>query len=153
MGFKTKNLGGARQRAARAEAQFKECLRGVMADTMAAAKEQGREIIQTSGTGRTWAYPSPSGRAGSYPGRVDTGQMLEDFTSEVRPEGGLVVKGAFGWLSTTEMYYIFQEYGFQHWITQEEIEGMQALIQTDETQWQDFSNGCDECVRKYLDAL
>lgn len=90
------------------------------------AAEAMRLIIQTSGTGKTWTRPSSSGRTGSSPGRVDTGNMLDAVKWRVSSEGGNLV-GEFGWLDNQEPYFMYQESGFSHVGSGEWVRGMLAL--------------------------
>lgn len=85
-----------------------------------------REAISTRGTGRTWQAPR-GGRAGSYPGRVDTGDMLDDVDGKMLPRTGNTVSGQLGWDDASPFYYQLQEAGFTHSITGDDIEGMMAL--------------------------
>lgn len=119
---------------------------------MEMAEREGVRRINTSGTGRTWAYPSPNGRAGSYGGRVDTGEMRDQFGSNVE-EGAGSVEGKFGWLEGTPFYFLFQEYGFRHWITGELIEGMQALREADEEAWPFFVQEADKHIQEFVNAV
>jgi len=74
---------------------------------------------------------TPTGEAraakGGHPGRIDSGDMIHDVSSDVTadlgPNGGEIV-GRFGWLDVSEFdtsYYAAQEYGTEH------IEAMGSL--------------------------
>lgn len=89
-------------------------------------KDAMREAISTRGTGRTWESPR-NGRAGSYPGRVDTGDMLDDVDAKLLPRTTNTVSGQLGWDDSSPFYYQLQEAGFTHSTTGDEIEGMMAL--------------------------
>lgn len=99
-------------------------------DALEEALEEGeramKEAIATRGTGRTWEKPW-GGRAGSFPGRIDTGDMQDDVNGEMLPRTTNTVSGRLGWDDNSPFYYRLQEAGFTHSITGEEIEGMMAL--------------------------
>lgn len=85
-----------------------------------------REAISTRGTGKTWQKPW-GGRSGSIPGRVDSGDMLDDVDSKILERTNDTVSGQLGWDDNSPLYYQLQEGGFNHWITGEQVEGMMAL--------------------------
>ena len=62
----------------------------------------------------------------SGPGRIDSGQMLNDVTYEVINEGN-AVKARWGWLNRKEQYYFYQDEGFFNVWAQRAIPGMRAL--------------------------
>ncbi|AXC36271.1 hypothetical protein SEA_MUSETTA_49 [Microbacterium phage Musetta] len=95
-------------------------------ESLEIGKEAMREAIETRGTGRTWERPR-GGRAGSYPGRVDRGDMLDDVDGKLLSRTTTTVSGQLGWDDGSPFYYSLQEGGFTHSITGEEIEGMMAL--------------------------
>lgn len=99
-------------------------------DAMETALEKGqdamREAISTRGTGNVWEKPW-GGRAGSFPGRVDQGDMLDDVEGKLLPRTPKTVSGQLGWDENSPLYYSLQEAGFNHSITGEEVEGMMAL--------------------------
>lgn len=93
--------------------------------------EVAREIIRTEGRNRTWARPWRSEktgrvRSGSGPGRIDSGDMLNNIDVQFQ-RGEKQSRAVFGWVKTYENYYKFQEEGFVHWISGEEIPGMFAI--------------------------
>lgn len=99
-------------------------------DALESALEKGeqamKEAISTRGTGNTWEKPW-GGRTGSSPGRVDTGDMLDDVDGKLTGRTNDTVTGVLGWDDNSPFYYRLQEGGFTHWITGREIEGMMAL--------------------------
>jgi hypothetical protein len=86
------------------------------------------EYIETRGTGRRWgtdSRPEPmhakekpligSLRAGSFPGRVNTGRMRDAVRIKL-DKGPRRVSSAFGWIdapSDDEKYFRAQEYGMK----------------------------------------
>lgn len=99
---------------------------------MEEATEKGeralKEFVATRGTGKTWKFPSfDTGRAGSTPGRIDSGDLQGDARGRVTEVTQSRVTGELGWDENSPFYYRLQELGFQHWITGEDIEGMMAL--------------------------
>lgn len=95
-------------------------------DVMFEASEKMRNLIETRGTGKTWTKPW-GGRSGSIPGRVDSGYMRDQARYELRRNGS-VMTGVLGWTDNQEMYFIFQDEGFTHWLTGDDIKGMNALV-------------------------
>lgn len=89
-----------------------------MQDVVADAAEEGANItkhhIETRGTMK-------SGKRG----RVETGEMRDSVTSEVKKSGGDVT-ASFGWIGDAKDYYKYQEQGFNH-IAGVKVEGMYAL--------------------------
>lgn len=47
---------------------------------------------------------------GGHPGRIDTGQMLDDIGTGIYEVGGRR-EGEWGWIHGLEDYYLYQEYG------------------------------------------
>lgn len=94
------------------------------------ALEQGedamKEAIATRGTGRQWSRPWGD-RTGSFPGRVDSGDMQSDVRGVVTSKTNDSAEGNLGWDENSPDYYAYQEQGFEHVITGEYIEGMRAL--------------------------
>lgn len=93
--------------------------------------EAAREIIRTRGRNREWARPWRSEktgrfRSGSGPGRIDSGDMLNNITVQFQ-RGEKQSRAVFGWIKTYEYYYKYQEEGFNHWISGKEIPGMFAI--------------------------
>lgn len=84
-------------------------------DTADEGAEMVRDRIETSGTVK-------SGKRG----RIESGDMLAAVRSEVTVTPTLVT-AAFGWLHTFSRYFGFQDVGFTHARSSEEIPGMMAL--------------------------
>lgn len=83
--------------------------------------DEMRRIIETSGTGWVGRWFSATAA-----GRVDTGRMLGDV-SEKRTKRS----GSWGWGlngGKPDMYYIYQEKGFRHYITGKNVKPMHALL-------------------------
>lgn len=105
--------------------EIKERVDDVIESSVAEGADDMRQMIMTRGTGRTWSRPGPSGRQGSYPGRVDSGDMLNGVGSSFRRAGRS--EGRFGWLGgDPKGYYALQEGGFQH-VSGIDVPGMYAL--------------------------
>jgi hypothetical protein len=90
-----------------------------------------REIISNQGTNRDWGASWPSraqGRkSGSTKARFDTGQMLNAVDSKIVESSPGRAVGEFGWLNEQEKYFIYQDNGFEHWISHDSIPAMNAL--------------------------
>lgn len=95
-------------------------------DAAETGKQVMREAIETRGTGKTWKSPW-FGRTGSYPGRVDQGDMLKDVIGRVTARTSTYVRGLVGWTKGSPLYYRLQNEGFRHVLTGESVEGMMAL--------------------------
>ena len=63
----------------------------------------------------------------SGPGRVDTTLMIQSVKYRTEISNGSIV-GEFGWLENQEMYFLYQDKGFTHWLSGEMIPGMMALM-------------------------
>lgn len=115
--------------------RFMKRVEVVMNDVLEDGANQMQSNIETRGTGREWTRPwGPNGRTGSYPGRVDTGQMVREVQGEVIASDSNGVTGVLGWPENSPDYYRLQEHGFYHVLTQEDVEGMRALADAvDET--------------------
>lgn len=87
-----------------------------------------KEFIRERGTGKTWSKPR-GGRAGSQPGRVDSGDMVDAVAFQV-VRNGQNVTATLGWVDEKEPYFAYQDdpSGFVHWISGEQIKGMGALL-------------------------
>jgi len=65
-----------------------------------------------------------SGKAG----RVDSGDMVGDISSEILESNDRRIVGEFGWLGTEKDYYVYQTAtGFRHYLTGDFIEPTYAL--------------------------
>lgn len=104
-----------------------------------------RRLIMTRGTGKVWSRPGPSGRTGSFPGRVDSGDMYSAVAHAVSGDGR---RGEFGWLDNQEPYFLYQEDGFRHWISGEHIPAMFALQDAGAAAQQVFLQRVMEAVKK-----
>jgi hypothetical protein len=83
-----------------------------MEDTADDGAERVREIIHLSTT--DWGYARTQGVGGEprpYPGRIESGEMLNDVDSRVEELGDGVIEAKWGW-ADPEDYYWIQEYGF-----------------------------------------
>jgi hypothetical protein len=93
--------------------------------------EKMREYIQTRGTNRTWSRPWPSRktpgrRAGSGPGRIDSGDMLKGVDRKFQ-RGQKQSRAVFGWGQNFEEYFRYQEEEFVHFRSLKKVVGMFAL--------------------------
>lgn len=93
----------------------KESIIDIAQDTADEGAEMVRDRIGTSGTVK-------SGKRG----RIETGAMLAAVRSEVTVTPK-VITAAFGWLNAFSDYFGFQDRGFIHYRSHEEIPGMMAL--------------------------
>lgn len=84
--------------------------------------EMMRDMISTRGTAK-------SGKQG----RIDTGRMLKAV--KVRPpkkDSGGKTQAFFGWLEDRADYFRYQEGGFTHFRTGQDVEGMYAQLDSAE---------------------
>ena len=89
--------------------------------------EEGKRIISTSHTGKRWVRPGPTGREGSFNGRIDTGKMINAFGYRINHPGNSA-QVRIGWTGgTREDYFYLQNLGFHHAIADIDIEGMYAV--------------------------
>lgn len=94
---------------------IRESIVDIAQDTAEEGAEMVRDRIETSGTLK-------SGKRG----RIVTGDMLAAVRSEVTATPTLVT-AEFGWLHEFRSYFGYQDAGFTHARSSEEIPGMMAL--------------------------
>jgi hypothetical protein len=83
------------------------------------------EYISSRGTGNLWERPW-GGKAGSFIGRVTTGEMLNSVQARAE-RGPDQARASFGWLRNVKDYFKYQEEGFYHVLSRIRIEPMFAL--------------------------
>lgn len=91
----------------------------IMEDVTEEGADMMREYIRTRGTDK-------SGKAG----RIETGKMLDSVESAVH-RNPKSVRGEFGWGVSGgphEKYFDYQENGFKHWISGENVPPMHAML-------------------------
>lgn len=135
----------------RAKLDFRRCVDSAMVKAIGEGVDYGKNVIETRGTGKTWQKPW-GGRVGSYPGRVDTGEMLEEFRGEVDINRAETV-GKLGWTREQLGYFLAQELGFTHNITNEEVEGMYALRDAADETWDILRAECRSCLEKFVKGI
>lgn len=101
-------------------------------ETIVEAAREMKTMIKTRGTNRPWSgyYIGRSGipRNHSGVGRVDSGNMLNSVQSQYILDVPNIKTGEFGWIGgDPENYFLKQEEGFQHQLTGQFIEPMNAL--------------------------
>lgn len=112
----------------------------VMEDAIKVGEEAMVERINTSGTDNDWGGPWPlnpnrfkpgwregSITTGSGGGRVQSGDMRDSVGSKLVSANQHKVHGSVGWLEGSPEYAQWQEHGFRHAISGQQIEGMQSL--------------------------
>jgi hypothetical protein len=134
-----------------ARKQFRECLDQAMAKAIETGVEFGKNAIETRGTGKTWQRPW-GGRVGSFPGRVDTGEMLREFRGEV-DIGRTETVGKVGWTKEQLDRFLYQELGFTHNLTNEEVEGMYALRDAAAEAWEVLQAECSSCSSRFIRSI
>lgn len=80
-----------------------------------------RRIIETSGTGWVGKWFTATAQ-----GRVDTGYMLSNVSESFTKRSGSWGWGLNG--GKVEPYFVFQNYGFHHYISGKQVPGMNALL-------------------------
>lgn len=137
----------------RARTEFQNCIEKAMRGAVETGVREGRQNIETRGTGKVWSRPwGPNGRTASIPGRVDTGEMRDQFKGSVSVEKSSVV-GEVGWTGSKEDYFLYQEEGFNHWITQKWIEGMRALADAKDVAFDLLVEECENCMERLMKGL
>lgn len=138
-------------RVAAARRQFRDCLDKAMIDAMSLGVETGKDVIESTGTDREWTRPW-GGRSGTGRGRIDTGEMLDEFRADVDIDRN-ETRGELGWIRKQEDYYLFQDLGFWHVLSQREIEGMFALREASEEAWNLLRDKCQDCAERFLRTI
>jgi len=98
--------------------------------------ESVQHVVDTSGT-------TKSGKAG----RIIKGDMRKEVDSRITQASSTMVEGEYGWLEQSPFYWLYQEYGFKHWISGETIKGMFALRQSSDIAWAEFNRLADISVK------
>lgn len=130
---------------------FRQCIDQAMVKAIETGVEFGKNAIETRGTGKTWQRPW-HGRVGSYPGRVDTGEMLREFRGEVEV-GRTETTGKLGWTKEQLTYFVAQELGYSHNITGDEIEGMFALRDAADQAWEVLQSEASTCSSRFIRSI
>lgn len=97
---------------------------GAVEDATLHGEDRMREIIELSTT------PTGDARAarGGHPGRIDSGDMIDDIESNIDAVGQDRIVGSYGWINGLEPYYAFQELGAEDFNVR--FKGMRALAQS-----------------------
>lgn len=74
-------------------------------------------VIATSGTG--WE---------DRQGRLDSDKMFDAVSTTPAKLRGDAVEGEFGWVNETEPYFAYQDQGFTHWQTGQDVTPMHSLL-------------------------
>lgn len=114
-------------------------VREAVADAGAEGASEMRQMISTRGTAK-------GGRNPSNPGRIDTGDMLNDVKSKSSGSAGSV-RAQFGWLGGQQKYYHYQEKGFRH-RNGVDVEGMYALVDSFELVTEDLKQKIGAAIRR-----
>lgn len=123
---------------------------GAMTKAMEAGQGALKEAVNTRGTGETWSRPwGRSDREGSFPGRVDSGEMLAQAKGEVTGKDAHSVDGELGWPEDSPEYIAYQDQGFYHVIAHKDIEGMMALRDATELAEQVLVEEIENVARKF----
>ena len=110
-------------------------LKSALQESLEEGRDEFRQRIANSGTGKTWAgnwgrwsHGHP-GRTGSSPGRVASGRMLDRVTFEMSSDTKYRIRGRIGWLGRLgdDRYFVAQDQGFVHNITGQKVAGMMIL--------------------------
>lgn len=119
-----------------------------MTKAMDAGQDALKDAINTRGTGKTWSRPW-GGREGSFPGRVDRGDMLSAAKGEVTKKDAHSVDGLLGWPEDSPDYIAYQDQGFYHVLVDEQIEGMMALRDSAELAERVLVDEIENIARKF----
>lgn len=92
----------------------------IIADVTLFGEDRMREVIETAITKTGLKRAETSG---GHPGRVDSGDMIDDISTDIDLIDKLRIEGTFGWINNLDPSYLYQEYGTQ------DIEAMRALQQ------------------------
>lgn len=91
----------------------------IIEDVTLGGEDRMREIIEAAVT----STGERRMQSGGHPGRIDSGNMIDDVSSDIDLIGKHEVEGTFGWINALEQYYLYQEYGTN------DIDAMRALQQ------------------------
>lgn len=92
----------------------------IIEDATLFGEDRMKEIIETAIT----ATGQQRQASGGHPGRIETGNMIDDIQSNIDLIGNNRIEGSWGWELALQLYYMYQEYGTS------DIEGMRALQQS-----------------------
>lgn len=104
----------------RFESDVKEGAASIVADFAHDGERVMEQVIVEAETKTGYARVADDDNPGNSPGRVDTGLMINQVSSEWEQDGDTYI-GRFGWTKETEDYFLYQENGTEH------IEAMNAL--------------------------
>jgi hypothetical protein len=82
----------------------------------------------------------------SGPGRYDTGLMFQAVDWRISLPGNKII-GEFGWLDNREAYFLYQEEGFTHYLSGQQIPAMFALQDAGVAAQQEFLKRLSEAVK------
>ena len=114
-----KNLGGW------VEAQGKKIKQILDHELEEAIVEAAEDMIRILEAARTPTGEARAAAGGNGPGRVDTGTMRDAIKSRVLEKTPTRTVGAWGWLDEVLDYFVYQEYGGEHFAVR--FAGMDAL--------------------------
>ena len=114
------HYGGLITRLSTASVEVKKQAEQIVADYAHDGEVQMEQIIQDAVTETGLARAGNPNSGGNSPGRIDTGLMINQVSSETHRDGNEFV-GTFGWTKEVEDYFLLQENGTAH------IEAMNAL--------------------------
>lgn len=131
-------------------ADIDEVSREELETTAQEGEEFVRGLIMTRGTNKKWARPH-GGKTGGGPARVDSGNMLHSVSSNVTSQGPGKGRAFFGWLggfqSGDNDYFMYQEGGFTHNYTGEEVEGMYAIVDAAEAAFENLKRRLSSALK------
>lgn len=104
-------------------------------------------IAETAHRGEEITKHHIESRGISKRGRVETGKMRDSITSRVVTDSADRVQAHFGWLETREDYFAYQEGGFRHKGSGQDIPGMYALVDAAEEVFEDMKEDIRKNVR------
>jgi hypothetical protein len=123
----------------------------VVSDMTLEGQDMLKDMIRTRGTGKTWSrtyVKNGISRSASRPGRVWTGDMLDNIEEDVNVSADAVM-GSFGWINTYEDYYGLQDVGFTQSRTGIEIAGMFAMADAADWARIEFKKRMKVAVREF----
>lgn len=117
-----------------------------------AGAAEGRDFIDTAGTGNSWATDF-NGRSSSSPGRVDTGNMRDSVAYRIFQGKGVGLD--VGWVHHWEEYFGAQEKGFSQggFRPNQVVKGMGMMAHLRAQMEGKTDAAMDRAIERILDGL
>lgn len=105
--------------------------------------------VQAEGLGKQYIGSRPGAKTGKQ-GRIESGDMQSDFSHKLTTPGKDRFYLRVGFIKNLKKYYTFQDIGFLHARSREQIEGVHAIRDTKDDITNDLMPQAEKKIRKLL---